>query len=811
MTNIDRSSRGVNPPPPVSGDELKTAYERAASVHEIPAKQTVRRYVPKPGKLYDCPQDRRPALLADLRALVLLANGYAPILAIGKRPVSSGWQTGDITPATLAEQRKGFPDAVNIGLRTGSLAGIDLDVRNPEHLRQFVELIQTQAGENKLHRRGAKGELLTYRSSEPIGKITISHEATVNGDLRRASLIEFLGEGQQFIAFGQHPEGMMYRWVDFDPDLELLSDHTPLTVPFRDIPEVTTDVLRALATKLATLAEQLGYKDVRASIRGERKEGAGEYVGAPITEKNLIAILSLHKDGKPVFDPNSDYTRWRDIVAPVGNVIVAGKLTGVEIACAWSRGDYHRDLYPNGVPLYGKPDTIGRVGDDAVQFVVNTMPPKQGGRNIGSIIKEAQDAGWGGNVYDSGQQASDVFADALPLESKDDTKSDKRKSRFAPIDLVEAERSPPPTYWDDGCLFIHAKEGAVTILSAKKGAHKTGVVMTSCVDFALHKNARIAYHLGEAPQDAARSRLPAICDHFGSTVAELQDTKRFRLVPAVPFLQAGNDLAEAIEQLADFKPEIVVIDTTARGLIDSTNKDDVMMNAFRAGAAFQQRYQCLVVLIAHFGKDEERGTKGSQSFNDAADLVIYLSRKSDTVFATMKHNRMGRDDYTVAFDVKRYSAAGRYLDVPVLVYRGQTDGATDLGKQKLIRQARLNRAALANKLDDLGLYDEEHSIPLRNMAEELMGPPPDKSNIAIYEKWTTQVGYWELILRKGTVGHDYSNRKKKTPATFAGLFFRVGRMHGEGTRDTRPVRFFKPPHYKLPDLSVDQENIDGEE
>ena len=57
----------------------------------------------------------------------LIANGYEPIPVNGKAPVAPGWQTGEITPERIAREREEHPNAINTGLRTGRLVGLDID------------------------------------------------------------------------------------------------------------------------------------------------------------------------------------------------------------------------------------------------------------------------------------------------------------------------------------------------------------------------------------------------------------------------------------------------------------------------------------------------------------------------------------------------------------------------------------------------------------------------------------------------------------------------------------------------------------
>ncbi len=194
----------------------------------------------------------------------LLQSGYEPIAVNEKAPVSQAWQTGPITLDRIKAMRTAYPEARNTGLRTGKLVGVDIDVRNPKHVEQITNLAEQVLGETRLHRFGAKGMLLCYRNETPIRKVTISTKAD-------DAKVEILGTGQQFVAFGIHPDtNKPYRWVRED---EFGNVASPITVPFDVLPCVTPEKLSDLADKCAALLGTLGYSDprVRNSYQDEKK------------------------------------------------------------------------------------------------------------------------------------------------------------------------------------------------------------------------------------------------------------------------------------------------------------------------------------------------------------------------------------------------------------------------------------------------------------------------------------------------------------------------------------------------------------
>jgi hypothetical protein len=132
---------------------------------------------------------------------------------------------------------------LNTGIRCGRVAVVDNDLRDPEHAAAADEIVAHMLGPTPLKRRGSKGACLCYRNMTPIPKQTIT---AADG----TRLFEILGTGQQFVAYGMHPEGMNYTWI---------GDGEPATVPVSKLPEVTPEQLRDLHATIRELLIELGY------------------------------------------------------------------------------------------------------------------------------------------------------------------------------------------------------------------------------------------------------------------------------------------------------------------------------------------------------------------------------------------------------------------------------------------------------------------------------------------------------------------------------------------------------------------------
>ena len=158
---------------------------------------------------------------------------------MGKRPLWDNWQSVELTDATLSDVEGQHPDHTGTGLRTGRLVVADIDITDSDQADAIGDIIESVLGASACHRYGRKGKAILFRNPEPIGKITVSGK---NADGKVVRLVEFLGKGQQVAAFGIHPDtNQPYAWPVA----------TPLDVPLADLPEVSGDLIRECAAKVA--------------------------------------------------------------------------------------------------------------------------------------------------------------------------------------------------------------------------------------------------------------------------------------------------------------------------------------------------------------------------------------------------------------------------------------------------------------------------------------------------------------------------------------------------------------------------------
>ena len=133
-----------------------------------------------------------------------------PVARGEKRPSIRAWQE---TRMTYDELERRFPDA-NVGVLCGvgdyPIAAIDIDVLDEALAVQFRDWCFTHLGAAPERIGRAPKRLLVYRAAEAGWKKSVS--GALDGQR-----VEVLGAGQQFVAFGLHPDTHApYRWTGKD-------------------------------------------------------------------------------------------------------------------------------------------------------------------------------------------------------------------------------------------------------------------------------------------------------------------------------------------------------------------------------------------------------------------------------------------------------------------------------------------------------------------------------------------------------------------------------------------------------------------
>jgi hypothetical protein len=177
--------------------------------------------------------------------LALVDRGFTPIPVIGKAPPFKSWQkVANVSRAMLEAWGRNFPRATNTGILTKVTPTIDIDVLNEPAAIAAEALIRERFEERGyiLVRFGrAPKRAIPFRTLEPFAKLTTNFVVAAGAD---AEKIEFLCDGQQFVAHGIHPgTHKPYNWFGGDPT----------TIGYDDLPYISAEEAQQLQRDITEL------------------------------------------------------------------------------------------------------------------------------------------------------------------------------------------------------------------------------------------------------------------------------------------------------------------------------------------------------------------------------------------------------------------------------------------------------------------------------------------------------------------------------------------------------------------------------
>jgi RecA-family ATPase len=191
--------------------------------------------------------------------LALLANGYWPIPITGKATYQTGWQNTVATEAMILGWPQALPDYQNTGILTRTAPAIDIDIKDEaiagdieEHLRGYFN------GAGRLLRRVGQWpkRAFLFKTDTPFKKL-LEEFIAPDGSKHK---IEILGDGQQLVVDGIHPDtGKPYTW----------NDHTPWEVPAAELMLLTKEQARAWLDDATKLLVARGWQHVSPPPRDE--------------------------------------------------------------------------------------------------------------------------------------------------------------------------------------------------------------------------------------------------------------------------------------------------------------------------------------------------------------------------------------------------------------------------------------------------------------------------------------------------------------------------------------------------------------
>ena len=209
----------------------------------------------------------------------LLAAGYMPLPVAGKRVRLEDWSNIVATNELISRWAQEWPDHTNTGVLTRTVPFVDIDVTD-EAMAEEIEALLESAIENSAVRIGLPPKrAIPFRTDVPFKKMAKQFVAP-NGQLHK---IEILGDGQQVVVNGIHPDTQKpYRWHGGEPGPRLRRD---------DLPPLTAETAAAFLDAAAAVMKNHGWTEVenrKSNGAGKKPDAAAADQGAraPIRERS---------------------------------------------------------------------------------------------------------------------------------------------------------------------------------------------------------------------------------------------------------------------------------------------------------------------------------------------------------------------------------------------------------------------------------------------------------------------------------------------------------------------------------------------
>lgn len=237
---------------------------------------------------------RRDFLALHGAALIDMGYHIVPLRPGEKRPSLEGWTKVRSSKDQLRDWLEGGFKQAGVGILTKNTCAVDIDCADKEVSERMRAWCFEHIGPTIVRVGRAPRSLLVYQAETPFAKQRTTKYQDEWADTQQ---IEFLGDGQQFVAFHIHPDtGNPYAWID---------DKSPLTVKPAALPVLTQAHIDELKALFEEHAKGEDWKVVKAGRKGVE--------GGP---RSTIADNPFIEDSSPI-TISEDELRARLMLVPV--------------------------------------------------------------------------------------------------------------------------------------------------------------------------------------------------------------------------------------------------------------------------------------------------------------------------------------------------------------------------------------------------------------------------------------------------------------------------------------------------------------
>jgi hypothetical protein len=252
----------------------------------------------------------------------LIDLGYRPIPIIpnDKRPAAKRWADPAFeAPAGFARHGVG----VACGMNPAPLAAVDIDIIDDALAGEMLEYVLKTCGETIYRVGRAPKTLLVYRATEAARRKRLSKRY----DCGR---VEVLGYGQQFVAYGIHPDTQApYTWPGMLGGL--------VDIPAAELPTISPEQIEDVIAEFEACAARRGSEPVKPE--SDPPAFADDY--DPDDPLDVVQPLGKSIDELrtmiETMDPDSDRDHWRNVGMALHHE-TQGSDEGLALWDEWSAG-----------------------------------------------------------------------------------------------------------------------------------------------------------------------------------------------------------------------------------------------------------------------------------------------------------------------------------------------------------------------------------------------------------------------------------------------------------------------------------------
>ena len=514
--------------------------------------------------------------------LVELGYTVLPIRPGTKRPDLKDWPNHATTAADVVKWYSNGRAEHGAGINARDTPAIDVDVMDQEIADAMSDAIDDIfAGHVLLARVGlAPKFLVPCRSAQPFRKLT----SKVYTDGKHEHKVEILGDGQQWVAYHEHPDtGKPYYW----PAGELVG------VSREQLPELRVPDAQRVIDAFEVLAAGM-VASGRWSVKSAPERPAVEthdtddpFADQPIGkgESEVAAVLARYPNA------DADYDHWFQVLAAVHHELGDA---GRELALDWSSSSTkHAD--------------------------------------------EKFDTTWNSLGRYTGRQ---ITLRSLLKEDKPEHKPRAAESSnpFQVHDWADYKQNYLSTPWIIKGVLPQAEVG---ILYGQSGSGKTFFVLDLAATVARGAQwrgrrvaaCRVVYVAAEA-REGIKKRMDAYDQHVCAEGA------RPDIIASAPNLLSSDAtaLSKAIGSAG-----LIILDTMAASHSGDENSAKDMGLFLAACKDLSLATGAMVLAVHHTGKEESKGMRGSSALFAGADFVMEVFKNENEHGAMLSKSR---DDVT---------------------------------------------------------------------------------------------------------------------------------------------------------------------